>query len=392
MVCADAATRSTRHRHFEPEYAEVYGVPVRLHPGRPDVPKGKDPAARGRGTCIAERRGPAHPLPQARRLPRRAARRASSKRRFDDDSKLHVDRRLGRPLGEEPGRRRRADEEVDLDDVRDARPQRVAFAIAKVLDDPRASSSRRWTRVEKPWLFPQLVDISKRVARRVRDVPTGDTTARVPRFSPRPANTPPRRSSTRSFAGPSSRRRSLHADHPTVRPRGHHRRGRGSSRRKVVMDPPPTKSPLNHVVLDGLKGNTWEERLARLLEHDDRVLSYVKNDRLGFTIPYVHKGRTHDYVPDFLVRLDDRAGRRRAHADHRGVRTLQVRHGPTAAKADTARDQWCAAVNNWGEFGRLGLRRDRRIRRLADQARRLSTTPSASCTSTDLATCSASRR
>jgi type III restriction enzyme len=28
--------------------------------------------------------------------------------------------------------------------------------------------------------------------------------------------------------------------------------------------------------------------------------------------------------------------------------------GPTAAKAETARNQWCAAVNNWGEFGRWG--------------------------------------
>jgi type III restriction enzyme len=28
--------------------------------------------------------------------------------------------------------------------------------------------------------------------------------------------------------------------------------------------------------------------------------------------------------------------------------------GPTAAKSDTARNQWCAAVNNWGEFGRWG--------------------------------------
>ena len=29
--------------------------------------------------------------------------------------------------------------------------------------------------------------------------------------------------------------------------------------RKVVMDPPPAKSHLNHVVLDGLRGNSWEE-------------------------------------------------------------------------------------------------------------------------------------
>ncbi len=41
--------------------------------------------------------------------------------------------------------------------------------------------------------------------------------------------------------------------------------------RKVVMDPPPTKSHLNHVVLDGARGNSWEEGLARLLEGDARV-------------------------------------------------------------------------------------------------------------------------
>jgi type III restriction enzyme len=125
--------------------------------------------------------------------------------------------------------------------------------------------------------------------------------------------------------------------------------------RKVVMDPPPEKSHLNHVVLDGVRGNSWEEGLAYLLENRDRVHSYVKNDRLGFTIPYVHQGRTHEYVPDFLVRLvtepDD------------VERTLIIEvsgtlksPGPTAAKAETARNQWCAAVNNWGEFGRWGYR------------------------------------
>jgi type III restriction enzyme len=124
--------------------------------------------------------------------------------------------------------------------------------------------------------------------------------------------------------------------------------------RKVVMDPPPRKSHLNHVVLDGPRGNTWEEGLARHLESDERVAAYVKNERLGFTIPYVHKGRSHEYVPDFLVRLTPMG-------DGDEVRTLivevsgsQKSPGPTKAKAETARDQWCAAVNNWGEHGRWG--------------------------------------
>ena len=40
------------------------------------------------------------------------------------------------------------------------------------------------------------------------------------------------------------------------------------------------------VVLDGVRGNSWEEGLAYLLEHHDHVAAYVKNERLGFTIPY----------------------------------------------------------------------------------------------------------
>jgi type III restriction enzyme len=83
------------------------------------------------------------------------------------------------------------------------------------------------------------------------------------------------------------------------------------------------------------------------------VLSYVKNERLGFTIPYVHQGSTHEYIPDFLVRLK---------TDEDDVeRTLIIEVSGTlksktaaAAKATTARDQWCGAVNNWGQFGVWG--------------------------------------
>lgn len=123
--------------------------------------------------------------------------------------------------------------------------------------------------------------------------------------------------------------------------------------RKVVMDPPPTKSHLNHVVLDGIRGNSWEEQLATMLEKRPSLAAYAKNDHLGFGIPYVHKGRTHEYVPDFLVRL--------VTEPHDVDRTLIIEvsgglksPGPTAAKADTARNQWCAAVNNWGQSGRWG--------------------------------------
>ena len=77
--------------------------------------------------------------------------------------------------------------------------------------------------------------------------------------------------------------------------------------RKVVID--AAKSPINRVTLDGIKGNTWEETVATLLERHADVSSYVKNDGLDFLIPYVHAGMKHDYKPDFIVRLRPRDAR-----------------------------------------------------------------------------------
>lgn len=126
------------------------------------------------------------------------------------------------------------------------------------------------------------------------------------------------------------------------------------TRKATVSPEKTTKSEVSHVTLDGKDGNRWEEQLADELELSRHVAAYVKNDHLGFTIPYVHKGRSHSYVPDFLVRLHKR--------DPDDVeRTLIIEvsgsrksPGPTAAKAETARNAWCTAVNNHGGFGRWG--------------------------------------
>src|SRR5439155_25889549 len=65
------------------------------------------------------------------------------------------------------------------------------------------------------------------------------------------------------------------------------------------------KSHLNYVVADTKK---WEQTAAYVLDTDPRVLAFVKNDQLGFAIPYLHNGQPHDYVPDFLVRLRRKGG------------------------------------------------------------------------------------
>ena len=122
--------------------------------------------------------------------------------------------------------------------------------------------------------------------------------------------------------------------------------------RKVVIE--AAKSHVNYVVLDGIKGNTWEEIVAGLLEDHDAVAAYVKNDGLRFEIPYIHGGNTHAYVPDFLVRLQPIDGLDTIHTliveVSGGRKDQHFRH----TKAETARDHWCVSVNNHGGFGRWG--------------------------------------
>jgi len=82
----------------------------------------------------------------------------------------------------------------------------------------------------------------------------------------------------------------------------------------------------------------------------DEVAAYVKNDHLGFAIPYTIDAEQHDYLPDFLVRLDDGHG-------SEDLLTLIVevsgaQRRDKQAKVSTARALWVPAVNAHGGFGR----------------------------------------
>jgi type III restriction enzyme len=59
-------------------------------------------------------------------------------------------------------------------------------------------------------------------------------------------------------------------------------------------------SHLNYVVADT---KTWEQSAAYILDTHKSVEAFVKNSGLGFGIPYFHNGQSHEYVPDFIVRL-----------------------------------------------------------------------------------------
>jgi type III restriction enzyme len=106
------------------------------------------------------------------------------------------------------------------------------------------------------------------------------------------------------------------------------------------------KCHVSHVAGD----SGWEFKLAHDLEGMEDVFAYVKNQGLGFSIPYTVDGVERQYIPDFLVRLDVGRG-----PDDRLNLILEVtgeRKKDKEAKVATARTLWVPAVNNYGAFGR----------------------------------------
>jgi type III restriction enzyme len=331
---------------FEPEYAEIYGVPFAFLPT--DRPIKAAPPARP----ALEVRALDERLPLRITFPKLDGYRVEVPEEpvvFDHEKAqaLYIDRALLATWTETGGMIGEVDEQ-DLAEVRHARPQQVAYAVAA---DMLRRKFRGHDGATKPWLFPALVNVTTRwlapqpgLVTFAPDTPVGSLLLAEPRAQAAEA----------VFNAvvwyPDARREILL---PIIRrfdPEGSTDEVSFVTR-KVVIE--AIKSPVSHVVLDGVKGNTWEETIAGLLEADDRVAAYVKNDHLGFFIPYVWEGRAHDYLPDFLVRLVD--------LPEDVTRTLIVEvsggrksPGPTAVKAVTARDQWCTAVNNHGGFGMWG--------------------------------------
>jgi type III restriction enzyme len=105
-------------------------------------------------------------------------------------------------------------------------------------------------------------------------------------------------------------------------------------------------SHLNYAVLD----SKWEGKMAEELDSEPRVLSWVKNFGLDFSIPYRYEGAHGQYFPDFIVLLDD--GNGKEDPLHLIVEVKGVPDDRTNAKAAAAETQWVPAVNAWGELGR----------------------------------------
>src|SRR6267154_6340357 len=90
--------------------------------------------------------------------------------------------------------------------------------------------------------------------------------------------------------------------------------------------------------------------MAQTLEDMAEVRRYVKNQNLGFAIPYTLNGEEKNYTPDFIACIDDGHG----HGDLLNliVEVTGEKKKDKAAKVATARTLWMPAINNHGGFGR----------------------------------------
>lgn len=109
------------------------------------------------------------------------------------------------------------------------------------------------------------------------------------------------------------------------------------------------KCHVSHVVED----SNWEAELARICEEHPRVLAYVKNQGLGFEVPYRNGPTTRRYVPDFIIRLDD--GRGPADPLNLVLEVKGYRDEDAKMKAQTMKEMWVPGVNNLKRFGRWGF-------------------------------------
>ena len=224
---------------------------------------------------------------------------------------------------------------LNLDHFQTIRPQEVAFKLAAHLQQHHFP--------HQVWLLPQLVGI----VRRWMDgggVDYGDETfPGLLLFAQKAHEAAEKiRRAISKGSGGADRVRATIPDADAVGSTA----GVSYDTLKTTWTTDPTKCHLNLVPED----SGWETKVVAKLERMAEVRAYVKNQNLGFRIPYVFEGRPGNYYPDLLVKVDD--GHGDADLLHLIVEVSGQELKEKAAKVETARTLWVPAVNNERRFGR----------------------------------------
>ena len=340
---------------FNPEYAEVYGVPFSFIPtsgSGTEVTPGPTPtrvrALEDRIACeitFPRLLGYRYEIPTER-----------LRATFSDESTLALSTAdvptsvENRPIVGETSIH-------TLDDLKKRRESEIAFLLAKLTlekyfrQDGEKKADRptehRFDADVQGWLFPQVLAVAKRWMAECLTC-KDDTFPQLLLLVELAHDAADRIyksivAGSEHGPGPSDPAAEAPALRPILRPYD----TLGSTRSvdfdttKPVYTTDPRKCHISHVVADT---QSWEQKLANVLESMSEVTSYVKNQGLTFVIPYTMNGEDRQYYPDFVARIG---------SDLSLVIELsgEVRKDK-AAKVSTARTLWVPAVNNHGGFGR----------------------------------------
>jgi type III restriction enzyme len=342
LLCEQVIGRGLRRTNYvvkeggllEAQYADVYGVPFAF------IPTGK----------VTARVDPPTPTQLVQALPERKGYEIQFPRvigyryeipierlepQFDDRARMSL---KGVPT------------EVEVDPIvgagvihrdnwRGVREQTVAFHLAQ-----KVMASHVWHQDGRPiWLFPQLLDLSKRWMGECLMLEQGA----VPQMLLLSA---PMAEAAEKIRMSFVRQRVVNhnilpiLDEPPIG-------GTIGTHFYTVRRVLPTSH--SHVDFAALppKGG-WEEQMALALDSNAHVLAWVKNEQLGpdgrgLRIPWTYRGTQRSYVPDFIACV--------ALADGRSISLAIEISGfdwpGKREKDDTMHTFWIPAVNNWGQLG-----------------------------------------
>ncbi len=346
LLCEQVVGRALRRMsyapndsgHFDPEYAEVYGVPFSFIPcsgATTDLKPGPMPT---RVRAIENRIACEITFPRllGYRYELAAERLAV---RFTDESRLALST-ADIPTKTENAPIVGESSIHTLDDLKRRRPNEVAFLLAKLTLE---KYFRDDDGNDKPWLFPQLLGIARRWL--AECVTLKDNTfpqlLLLIEFAHDAAD--------RIYKAIVASTDGTAALKPILRPYD----TLGSTRfvdfdtTRPVFATRDDKCHISHVVADT---DSWEQKLAQTLQDMPEVIRYAKNDHLGFAIPYTLNGEEKNYIPDFITCVDD--GNGPSDLLNVIVEVTGEKKKDKAAKVATARALWTPAINNHGGFGR----------------------------------------
>ena len=327
---------------FEPEYADVLGIPFSFIPAN-SAPDYKPPKKQTRVASVDGRECLEISFPRVLGYrvvtpPGRLNATFTAESRMTIDPTMAPAEAINAPVAGEEVR-------LSLDDLGSVRHTTIAFHLAgRTLD--------RWFRDgesnAKPWLFPSLLSITRRWMDQCLRVAPGAHAGYLmwPAVGDKAAS-----NIYRACLEPNDPDTILRPTLDPYNPTGSSRHVGFNTTKTNFWTPHAARCQINLIVCDG----DWEAAAAQILDDHPAVVRYVKNDHLGFEVPYEYAGQEHRYRPDFIIVLND--GHGPDDPLHLILEVKGERDSTDDAKHDTMGRLWVPAVNADGRFGRWGFLR-----------------------------------